>query len=383
MPVRDFRKPAVLIQQGRKKLFTTSLTVEDFMITGFYTIDKLDAHEDSQIDKGFQRILQEDRAKRLAKYMVESWKENREAFLPSSIFMATDKDIEFDNNRNEIYFDMSICPFSVVDGQHRIEGLKQAAMIDESLKGFPVPVNIAVNLTPVEQMLHFYVVNTTQRPVDPAVGNRILARLHHMRETEDLPYIPSWMKRRVGSDADAEAISIVARLNSDDSSPWRGKIQLANQPKDKRSHTITEKFLVSVIKSNILSSGHPLRSFRSEEKRNRIFISYWNAVANKFTTEATRNNTVVFKSVGAWFFARLSSVMISHAARFKPAYKVTDFEEIFDSVKEILPSDLSKLTFPDWWKSGGEASGWNRSAADRAAIEFSQYVNDLAEGEEL
>jgi len=369
-----------LIQQGRKKLFTTSLTVEDFMITGFYTIDKLDAHEDAQVDKGFQRILQEDRAKRLAKYMVESWKKNREAFLPSSIFMATDKDIEFDSDRNEIHFDMSICPFSVVDGQHRIEGLKQAALIDESLKSFPVPVNIAVNLEPVEQMLHFYVVNTTQRPVDPAVGNRILARLHHMRETEDLPYIPSWMKRRVGSDADAAAISIVARLNSDDSSPWRGKIQLANQPKNNRSHTITEKFLVSVIKKNILSSGHALKIFDSEERRNRIFISYWNAVASKFTTEETKNNTVVFKSTGAWFFTRLSDAMIGHAKLFKSAYRVTDFEEIFDSVKENLPpdSDLTKLTFPDWWKSGGEASGWNRSAADRAAIEFSQQVENLA-----
>ena len=147
MPVREFRKPAVLIQQGKKKLFTTAFTVNEFMIPNFYTIDKLDTQE----EKGFQRILQEERAKRLAKYMVESWKQNGEAFLPSSIFMATDKTIEFDEASNEIYFDTDICPFSVVDGQHRIEGLKRAALTNKELENFSVPVNIAVNLTTADK----------------------------------------------------------------------------------------------------------------------------------------------------------------------------------------------------------------------------------------
>ena len=371
MPVREFRKPAVLIQQGKKKLFTTAFTVNEFMIPNFYTIDKLDTQE----EKGFQRILQEECAKRLAKYMVESWKQNGEAFLPSSIFMATDKTIEFDEASNEIYFDTDICPFSVVDGQHRIEGLKRAALTNKELENFSVPVNIAVNLTTAEQMLHFYVVNTTQRSVDPAVGNRILARLHHMRGTEDVPYIPSWMKRRVDSDADAEAIRIISRLNSDASSPWRNKIQLPDEAKKKRIHTVAEKSLVVALKSNVLVSSHSITDF-PDEKRDRILINYWRAVSNKFTTEEIGNDTVVFKSTGAWFFSRISSAVISRANR-NASWKVTDFEEIFDSVKEILPNELLAITFPDWWRSGGGASGWNKTAADKAAIEFSRCVNSL------
>ncbi len=117
-------RPAALVRQGNLKLYTTSLRVADLLTDNFYTIERLDPENSS--DKGYQRLLNKGRAKKLADYLVDG-QENQDAFLPTSVLLATDKDINFDVSNNTITIDVEkICPFSVVDGQHRIEGLKLA-----------------------------------------------------------------------------------------------------------------------------------------------------------------------------------------------------------------------------------------------------------------
>lgn len=50
---------------------------------------------------------------------------------------------------------------------------------------FEIPVNIAIELTPIEQMCHFLIVNTTQNSVDKGVEQRINARLTAALDVED------------------------------------------------------------------------------------------------------------------------------------------------------------------------------------------------------
>src|SRR5207237_7539405 len=120
-------------------------------------------------------------------------------------------------------------PFSVVDGQHRIEGLKMAAEKAPALLSFEVPVNIAVSLSKLAQMCHFLIVNTTQKSVDKGVEQRIYARLTDAVEFEDVPKLPKWIQRIVETGDDEQALNIVDYLNDTEASPWRGKISMANQ----------------------------------------------------------------------------------------------------------------------------------------------------------
>ena len=91
-----------------------------FEAAEFLTISKLDPEGDGP---GYQRVLNESRAKRLAQYLLDGQAE-QDAFLPTSVFLATNNDIPFDPQTNTIAFDVSqIGPFNVVDGQHRIAGL--------------------------------------------------------------------------------------------------------------------------------------------------------------------------------------------------------------------------------------------------------------------
>jgi hypothetical protein len=58
---------------------------------------------------------------------------------------------------------------------------------------FEIPVNIAVNLDEISQMCHFLIVNTTQRSVDRAIEQQIVARLTKMIGLEKTPTMPRWI----------------------------------------------------------------------------------------------------------------------------------------------------------------------------------------------
>lgn len=82
-------RPAALVRQGMLRLYATSLQVRDLKRQNFYTINKLDPAVEAS---GYQRLLNESRVKRLSEYLIEGHEE-KDAFLPTSIFLATSKNI--------------------------------------------------------------------------------------------------------------------------------------------------------------------------------------------------------------------------------------------------------------------------------------------------
>jgi len=219
-------RPAALVKQGDLILYTTSLTVADLLIDKFYNVETLDP--ENKNDKGYQRLLNKGRAKKLADYLLAG-QETHDAFLPTSVFLATNRDIPFNAANNTIEIDVAaVGPFSVVDGQHRLEGLKMAAQKDPRLLTFEVPVNIGIKLPKIAQMCHFLIVNTTQKSVETGVEQRIIARLTEAVEFEDIPKLPKWIQNTVQKGEDQKALRFVDYLNSEEDSPWRGRIRMAN-----------------------------------------------------------------------------------------------------------------------------------------------------------
>ena len=66
-------RPAALVRQGSLKLYSTSLKVRDLKRPNFYTISKLDPVD---AGPGYQRLLNEGRAKRLADYLIDGQSEH-------------------------------------------------------------------------------------------------------------------------------------------------------------------------------------------------------------------------------------------------------------------------------------------------------------------
>lgn len=365
-------RPAALVRQGNLQLYSTSLRVTDLLIDNFYTIERLDP-EDPE-GTGFQRVLDKGRAKKLADYLIEGQK-SHDAFLPTSIFLATDKDIQFDAATNSITIDVdAVGPFSVVDGQHRLEGLRLAAAKVPDMGAFEVPVNIAVNLPLIAQMCHFLIVNATQKGLDRGVEQRIFARLTAAVGFEDVPSLPRWIQRIVESGEDRQALRIVDHLNGTPDSPWFNKIKLPIQ--DVKGGTVNQKTFVKAIKKYVLTVNNPM-SARTSDEQQRMFLNYWRAIAKLLDVGKP---TVLFKYNGVELFCRFSTPMfnkLQNAGDFRPETIQKLLKETFDNCE----GEFAGVGHPDWWLSGtGPVGEYNAAALARVNNELIRALHRSGSG---
>ncbi len=363
------RKPAVKIAQGKHTLFATSFTVADFLRgEKFYRVDKLDTEDYT----GYQRVLDEARAKSLAQDLNKASGKG-EAFLPTSILLATAGNIGYNESSKEISFSVdpaeNVCPFLVVDGQHRIEGLRQFSQQNPAAKNFPVAVNIATELDDAQQMLQFLVVNAKQRAVDKGLVQHIISRFTKMKGFTKIPYLPSWVDRATEKGTDAQAVDIVSYLNRESDSPWCGKIKRADDEKRLPEHTINEYPFVKSIKARILSAGNLLARIEDAEKRNKILKNYWIAVNSLFVDGD--GNTVVYKTNGLIFFHLVSSEVVARCADLKN-FHVETIQAIFRHAHE--QDTLAEFMQPGWWQAGEGASKINRAGIDERASAFVKMI---------
>lgn len=361
-------RPAALVRQGSLKLYSTSLKVSDLKRPNFYTISKLDP---ADAGPGYQRLLNDGRAKRLADYLIDGQTEH-DAFLPTSIFLATNKDISFDQATNTITFDVSqIGPFNVVDGQHRIAGLVLASEKTPALLDFEIPVNIAVGLDEISQMCHFLIVNTTQRSVDRAIEQQIVARLTKMIGLEKTPTMPRWIRRQVEKGEDARALAVANHLNDDPTSPWFGKIRMANDEGD--GATINQKSFITSLRRHVFSANNPLSNPVWDGNRPPILLNYWKAIV-ELLVDGSDTQTVIFKTNGIELFHTVSPTIFTHLAT-KSDFKKETIKVLLQRGFGNLPPEHMGMSHPEWWHRGAAASGLNRGAIGKLANALSLAIN--------
>ena len=377
----EIRKPAVKILQGKRTLFLTSFTVRDFAKANFHRVDKLDVQEAT----GMQRLLNTSRANRFGRDIIGANEQN-EAFLPTSVFLATEGNISYNENTKELFFDddarAGICPLDVVDGQHRIAGLIEAAKQEDSLWDFSICAVISPNMNEAEKMLQFITVNTQQQPVNRGVAQHITARFTKMLEVEPLPYIPKWLIQEVERGTDDKALRIAQFLNNTEKSPWFGRIEFAHERGNER-HTIKQASFVSSLRSHLLVIGHPLRLNHSidDNKLNKL-LNFWKAIENIFiipsdvSDEGSRFRSVVFKSTGLEFFHGISDPIYRQLSQNRD-YTVEAIENLIKSAAKELDSNYIGVMSPEFWQRGSEASSLNRAGAANYAAAFADAIDKI------
>lgn len=362
------------VRQGALVLYTTSMKVSDLVSEGFYSVETLDP--DNLNDKGYQRLLNKARAKKLADYIVKG-QDSQDAFLPTSVFLATDKSIEFDSSTNTIPIDIGkVGPFSVVDGQHRLEGLKMAAEKDSRVLDFEVPVNIAINLPKIAQMCHFLIVNTTQKSVDKSVEQRIIARLSDALDIEDdLPSLPKWILNTVERGEVEKAVKYADYLNENPESPWHGKIKMANSGSDEA--TVNQRTFVKAIVKYVLTANNPLSAIVKDfEKEKKIFLNYWKAIAAVLDDG---NAAVLYKYNGVELFCKFSIpffIKLQDRGNFTMSTMEVLLRACFDNVE----GEYAGVGHPDWWAKGGKSSFLNAGAINVVSQEMAKALHKSSAG---
>ena len=359
--------PAAAVRQGSLKLYATSIRVGDLLAPGFYNVETLDPADDE--DKGYQRLLNSTRAKRLADYIVGG-QDTQDAFLPTSIFLATDKALAYDPTASQLSFDTSeIGAFSVVDGQHRLEGLRLAAEKDPRVLDFEVPVNIAVELPKIAQMCHFLIVNTTQKSVDKSVEQRIYARLSEALDVEDMPSLPRWILKIVERGEVEKAIKLVDYLNDTAGSPWQGRIKMANA--DKAGGAINQKSFVTAIVKYVLTANNPLAAIGDFDREKRIFANYWTAIASIIDDGEA---SVLYKYNGVELFCKFSIpffIKLQDTGNFT----VGRMKELLQATLDGVEGEYAGVGHADWWAKGGKASFLNAGAVNVVSQEMAKSLH--------
>jgi len=354
-------RPASLIKQGNLTLYATSLKVSELVIPGFYSIERLDP--ENAKEKGYQRLLNKGRAKKLADYII-SGQDTKDAFLPTSIFMATDKNISFNTSNNTIEISMEdVCPLNIVDGQHRIEGLKMASEKDERVLDFEVPVNIGINLSEIEQMCHFLIVNTTQKSVEEGIAQRIRARLTKAMDLVDTPNLPKWIMSSVQKGEDEKALLYVDFLNSENNSPWKGKIRMAND--DTADGSINQKSFAKAIKRYVLVDDNPIPKLEPDRQYS-IFLNYWIAITNIIGNEEP---SVLFKYNGVELFCKFCVPFFNKIINLAN-YKISTMQSLLENVFENAEGSALGVGHTDFWVKRGTASGLNAAALSKINSEL-------------
>ena len=359
--------PAAKVRQGALSLFATSLRVKDLLEKNFYSVDTLDPEDE---DNGYQRLLNTARAKKLAEYILRG-QDTKDAFLPTSVFLATDKSLPFNSQDHTLEIDSAaVGSFSVVDGQHRLEGLRMAAEKDARVYEFEIPVVIAIKLSKLEQMCHFLIVNTTQKSVDASIEQRIYARLTAAVDVEELPTLPRWILNVVDKGEVQKALKYVDFLNKTQGSPWFGKIKMANQ--EVEGGTINQKSFVKAIVKYVLTANNPLSVFKDFEKEKKVFLNYWKAIEKNLDDG---NSSVLYKYNGVELFCKFSIPFFMKLQNQGNDFTVKAMDVLLQSCLENVEGDYAGVGHADWWAKGGKASFLNAGAINVVNQEMAKALN--------
>ncbi len=156
---------ASLVRQGIHRFYTLTMPSEVLAQTC-----SVDVRIEDPI-KGFQRRLDQRRAKDIAKYIDEGF-----GTIPGSIILSAQPQAElsYDSRTRTMRFKKHPRSFLILDGQHRVYGFHFAKA------KLRVPVVIYNGLSKAQEARLFRDINTNQKPVP----NELLLDINRLAETE-------------------------------------------------------------------------------------------------------------------------------------------------------------------------------------------------------
>jgi DGQHR domain-containing protein len=224
----------------------------------------------------------------------------------------------------------------VVDGQHRVGGIKALLEGDEAAKfsSFPVPVLVMVGSPRQEEAFHFYLVNHTQEGVKAELGDTLLAKvLPPDQLTAD------FQKEVLGSrdmiPLTRQAVEIAEELNVAPDSVWKGRIAYAQAKLDDQTSITQRGFTQSIketLRNNITES-----IFGAENLPDGLvdpLKEYW-AAASELCPEATGENFkdyVLMKTTGAYIMHKFFPNV---ALKCGPSIHQKKMHQILGSIEEM------------------------------------------------
>lgn len=226
---------------------------------------------------GYQRPLRDSRIRQIKHFLSKE-----SGTFPTSVLANVRGDIQVKTLKNldggmelcEITVPDESLPLEIIDGQHRVEGLKSMVEKDKKFEGYPVIVSLFTFHDKYDEMLQFHIVNSRAKRVPTDLAQR---HIFQMASTIGLPEI--MMREGERKAFGAYVIPVVDALNKDPKSVWHKKVQLPDQPRKETGQVIRQRPLADSI-HYIVKNKTALR--RDLDKLTKHLKDYWSALSKIF-----------------------------------------------------------------------------------------------------
>ena len=251
-------------------------------------------------EEGYQRAVESTRARRFGRWLATG-----NNISPASILLSIrDEDVKMDNAtydereanvtddfglRDANSVDLKIqpdCKIWIVDGQHRIRGIKELAEADQKKIG---NVNIAFTLlwglNVTAEAEQFVIINKTQKAVRTDLAERFVAKEYKRRGEVNIMADPNspifkkapWL---------AKAMDVLDTLiDPDRKTVWTDKVLLPNETRAK-TMTVTQSAFTNSLETILRPKLGPLANEDSYKICDIVDIidDYWNAIKENCPT---------------------------------------------------------------------------------------------------
>ena len=318
----------IAFKQEGVQMFTGAVRAEDLLQGTEIDIFR---REDGS-ESGYQRAPERSRARALARFL----KTQNIALLPNSVLLNARDEVEIveEGGLARLRIPDSV-KLWVVDGQHRLAGLRVAIEEEEDLrfKDYLIPVVVTVGLDEAKEAEQFRVINETAKKVRTDLARRILALLMSTREGRQQLRSQQRMWEAISS-------QVIDLLNTDENSPLHGRIQ---QPNEKRSarHMVREVSFASSLRP--ILNTFPYQDWGSQKVADQL-RDYWEAWCMAVPE--------CFDHAEDYVLLRTPGIFSLHevALHIWEVCRREDSEPTASRVGDML-SDIPDYTSPRFWES--------------------------------
>jgi DGQHR domain-containing protein len=293
MPIEEvddvLRFEMSLVTQGNHKFFSLTLPSDVLADTCFVT------RRDEDPKQGFQRLLDQNRAKQIAEYI-----DNGLGTIPNSIVLSAQPEagLQVVRRGKAIQFKRTKKAFLILDGQHRVFGFSLAKAT------LRIPVIIYNNLSRRDETRLFIDINTKQRPV----SNELLLDIKNLAEYE--------------SDEEQLMRDIFDLFSSDPDSPLLGQLSPADRVKGKITRVTFNSSMKPLLK--LFSSYDGVEIYKIVSAYLKAFIDG----ANNINANGIITNPTTFRAILSLF----SDVVRRVQDRYGKAYTVDNFADVLNPI---------------------------------------------------
>ncbi len=339
--------PCIPFTQNGSTMLITTMTANELI--AYTHVDPYNPDLDFDEEKqGYQRPPSMARIKKLGNFLDFGVKNDAVVAMPTAILLS-DRGANTTINENSFSFGISDS-FAVVDGQHRIEGIKHAVETkgNETIGEFSYAVVIMTGMDKLNEMNQFKIVNGEAKSVNTSLVSMLLTQVYKRDGIVDEKEI--W--RVIASDT-------LDKLNKDESSVWHDMILMPAQSKYS-SRDISEnedlRHRRLCTAQSFLQSLRPLIAYGDKfiwhnhspdyaiKNLVKILNAFWKAISIIMKPAFDkRDEYVLQRSVGVFSLHMVLRNMVETIDRARGKIM------IYDDYLKIMDGGHYKTLFSDFW----------------------------------